>query len=94
MPEDSQNDFTAYESHRQELADVALMFFQHARVFPGTHFQFLQANKTSILHDEWSAWIAANRSSDDEDRESWEVYPKDWCIEDDPRKLLNIKQGP
>ena len=40
----TQYDFTKYESHRRELADLARMFFEQAKSFPGIHFEFVQVD--------------------------------------------------
>ena len=78
----TQHDFTKYESYRHELADFARMFFEQAKSFPGIHFEFVQAD-TRLNRDEWSALIALHRSTTDDDRESWDVYPAGWAAKEE-----------
>ena len=76
MPEKKTTVFSTYESYRLQLAELALMFFQQAKAFPGVYFQILQG-ENSKSQNGWPAWIAANRSYPDEEKELWDVYPSD-----------------
>jgi len=81
-----QHDFTKYESYRHELADLARMFFEQAKSFPGIHFEFVQADG-ALRRDRWASLIASHRFTTDEDRESWDIYPTDWTTKKEIERL-------
>ncbi len=68
--------YSDYESHRLQLAEIARRSFELAQRFPGLCFQLLEADGPIA----WEKWIANNAG---QQQEEWDIYPA-WCYFQNP----------